>query len=703
MGTLSLGGFTLLQTRLNTATNLLQGPIALTQYEFTDDPFDIRWYALTTEGITAFDINGSFGFFDIDQEFSVAGIGNFALPTDIQVGSDAGNLWLVASARNSSSLTTFSIDPATGELAQAEQIVDTGALIGVTQIATVNVGAQMFVIAASDPLASLAAFSVGNDGSLTKTDFENAGSLPLNGVKDVAVVEGGDPSRFVTVSGEGIALWQVDASGQIGLLDDTTATTIPGSPTNTVTAGEFSRLGAPQEFVITGIEANRKLAVLEIVNDELVERSVFDLQAAGFFGSVSHVSTSLIEGVRLVTAITSVGEIFILGMSQDGTLNIAQSLVWQVDTTAPIHSARDVSLVGIGGNCFLVVGGTQSVSNISLHGQTMFIIGNDKDNLTGTGADDDLFGFARNDVLTGEGGDDRLFGGLNKDTLFGGADTDMLYGSWGDDQLFGGNGDDLLSGGEDDDLLRGGSGNDRLSGGKGADDMDGGSGVNYLDYTDSAAGVTIDLLASTASGGDATGDTFANIQNVDGSAKDDSLTGDNLKNLLTGGLGDDMLFGKGGNDTLYGNRGADSLFGGAGNDFLDAGGAESGVDTLRGDAGNDVLMASAGFLNSFGGAGDDTIHIGTGKQSAFGQAGADTFVLRDSEVTGIDRIRDFELGIDRIDLSNLTEVVIDSFADFQANTIDTALGARLTIGVNRYIRFDGILESQLTEDHFVAF
>src|SRR5262249_19840097 len=70
---------------------------------------------------------------------------------------------------------------------------------------------------------------------------------------------------------------------------------------------------------------------------------------------------------------------------------------------------------------------------------------------------------------------------------------DTLSADAGDNVLIGGDGDDSLNGRDGNDTLSGGDGNDTLAGGAGADILDGGAGVNTADYSDSNAGVTIDL------------------------------------------------------------------------------------------------------------------------------------------------------------------------------------------------------------------
>ncbi|WDR04315.1 hypothetical protein PSQ19_12500 [Devosia algicola] len=74
-----------------------------------------------------------------------------------------------------------------------------------------------------------------------------------------------------------------------------------------------------------------------------------------------------------------------------------------------------------------------------------------------------------------------------------------MTGSSSGDFLTGDGGANVLSGGGDDDVLAGLGGADNLVGGGGSD---------TADYSASAAGVTVDLGAGTASGGDATGDSF---------------------------------------------------------------------------------------------------------------------------------------------------------------------------------------------------
>ena len=95
----------------------------------------------------------------------------------------------------------------------------------------------------------------------------------------------------------------------------------------------------------------------------------------------------------------------------------------------------------------------------------------------------------------------------------------------------------------------------------------------------------IDLAAGTASGGSAAGDTLSSIENIIGSAYNDTLTGTSAGSELSGQAGNDLLTGGGGNDRLNGGGGNDVLTGGADADVLTGGfGADVFVFRLVSDS-----------------------------------------------------------------------------------------------------------------------
>ena len=250
--------------------------------------------------------------------------------------------------------------------------------------------------------------------------------------------------------------------------------------------------------------------------------------------------------------------------------------------------------------------------------------------IVGTSGDDVLKGTSGEDVIAGLGGDDRLRGGSGADYLCGGDGNDQLYGDDGRDSLVGDAGDDDLDGGADldlvhfpgaprdvnvnfarrfiagdgdDDVVRvegaegsefgdnfvgndepniflGRGGDDALNGlggrdvffpGPGNDGMIGHGGLDTLAFApgDGSSGVRVDLPNHIATGEGT--DRMHGMENVNGTAGDDTITAGDKPSSLVGGPGDDTLTGAGGDDVLIGDDGRDTLDGGENRDVLDGG------------------------------------------------------------------------------------------------------------------------------------
>ncbi|WP_374375510.1 Hint domain-containing protein [Tabrizicola sp.] len=258
--------------------------------------------------------------------------------------------------------------------------------------------------------------------------------------------------------------------------------------------------------------------------------------------------------------------------------------------------------------------------------------GTEADALYGGTGNDTLYGQAGVDTLRGGDGDDLLYGGSENDDLAGEAGNDTLYGGVGVDALAGGDGNDFLLGEDGADVLDGGAGDDTLRGGAGADSLNGGSGMDFVDYSDSNAGVSVNLSTNSFSGGYAAGDSGAGVDGIIGSAFNDTLVGfdgssnstvagaDNYTNIFYGGAGDDSISGLGGGDVLYGGADNDTVSGNDGDDLVRG---DSGNDLLYGGAGNDTLYGDAGSDRVFGDAGNDRLEGGAGNDLLYGGAGQD--------------------------------------------------------------------------------
>lgn len=177
-----------------------------------------------------------------------------------------------------------------------------------------------------------------------------------------------------------------------------------------------------------------------------------------------------------------------------------------------------------------------------------------------------------------------ILSGYN-DFFFGdGRNGVTVYGGVGDDSLF--------AGSQTSDLLNGGDGDDNLFSGVGVDTMIGGAGRDTVSYRQAFTGITASLGDSTRSG-EAVGDLYTSIEDLEGSAHDDVLysVGDGGDHQLIGDP--DVGHGLGGDDILHGARddleGYTNFIPGAGVDVLYGGGG-----LLENEGGNLIDYETAG-------------------------------------------------------------------------------------------------------------
>jgi Ca2+-binding RTX toxin-like protein len=144
--------------------------------------------------------------------------------------------------------------------------------------------------------------------------------------------------------------------------------------------------------------------------------------------------------------------------------------------------------------------GTPFNDSISFLGQDTFGFqisgGSGNDTITGSNLSDLIDGGSGNDTLSGQSGDDILVGNIGNDIARGGDGADTVSGGSGDDQLFGNSGNDTLRGDSGHDLLNGGAGRDVMTGGIESDVF------QFTSFTDSAIGVTRDVITDFARGSD---------------------------------------------------------------------------------------------------------------------------------------------------------------------------------------------------------
>ena len=165
---------------------------------------------------------------------------------------------------------------------------------------------------------------------------------------------------------------------------------------------------------------------------------------------------------------------------------------------------------------------------------------------------------------------------------------------------------------------------------------------------------------------------------VTGTIANDDFTGDNTNNILNGTAGNDILSGLAGNDTLNGGGGIDILIGGLGNDTYVVDTvtdvitelSSEGTDTIESSVTfslanlaqiENLTLTGTGNLNGTGNtqnnvmrgnSGNNILNGGAGIDQLTGGLGSDRFVFQfgQSVVSAIDRITDFAISSDKIDL-----------------------------------------------------
>lgn len=186
---------------------------------------------------------------------------------------------------------------------------------------------------------------------------------------------------------------------------------------------------------------------------------------------------------------------------------------------------------------------------------------------------------------------------------------------------------------------------------------------DHVSYLWSPEGVQISLGGANSigwgRGGYADGDQLFDIGTLTGTFYADTLAAGNSNNAVTINAG-------WGNDKVYGSDYGDFLKGGLGNDYV-AGG--KGFDML------------------FGGVGDDVINGGEGGDYLFGGSGADTFLYSSfTQNHGLDRIHDFEDGIDKFNFSGhasgISDLRIEVSSDNSNDAVITCPGVATVVVQN---------------------
>jgi Ca2+-binding RTX toxin-like protein len=410
--------------------------------------------------------------------------------------------------------------------------------------------------------------------------------------------------------------------------DITNAASLPHATINATAAGgsvEYYKIVVTQAGAqaIFDIDGNGTLAdsILELVNSSGVVLASNDT-GTGDASPAGH------DDAYLVYTFAAPGTYYIRVGQWTGT-SVAQPL------TAGMTYQLNISLQGAAAVTTTVT--ANNTSSAVLDG------GEGNDFLQGTIAGDILNGGNGNDtasfVNAFSGGSttgvtvDLNVQGVAQDTVAAGLDT-----LTGIENLIGSALHDTLIGDGNDNVIEGGLGNDVLVGG---------AGIDTASYAGASTGVAVSLAGQGAAQNTGAGsDTLSGFEKLEGSAFNDSLTGDANANTLSGGAGDDTL-NPGANamgvmDLLDGGTGTDTAsFAGLGGVTAILNGATDGtalisgmpvatlrnIENLLGGDGNDTLV---------GDGNDNVIEGGLGNDVMVGGGGVDTLSFRGATAVTVD-------------------------------------------------------------------
>ena len=452
--------------------------------------------------------------------------------------------------------------------------------------------------------------------------------------------------------------------------------------------------GAGRDVFVYNMVTESSGSEIDTIVDFATGTDRIDLSALG----LSSFTLTPDSGETVLTAVTAAGSL---------TVRISGTIA-----AGDITTARLEGLTGTDGADLLV----------ATTGGSTLAAGAGADLLIGAAGSDRLDGNAGGDFMRGGGGDDAYVLDSMDDRVWELADeghdvVEIHSTYWGSLYVLPDHVEDMIvasglqflffaGGNALDNVITGSDAKDQIDGGAGADRMIGGKSDDT--YTVDQAG---DVIVELANEGvyDAIISRISlvlpdHVENLrfDGDGDFDG-TGNAGNNSLIGTIGANRLAGGDGNDQLRGNIGEDRLLGDAGNDYIEGGGH---ADWIEGGDGNDRLFGEIIPESIFydGGVyapgaddflGTDVLIGGGGADDITAGYGADSILYRsaaESTSESLDRIRRFETGVDKIDLSALGTLQLDWSAQTDAGDgstyqLVTAAGAQGTLT----IRVDGTL------------
>jgi Ca2+-binding RTX toxin-like protein len=485
--------------------------------------------------------------------------------------------------------------------------------------------------------ANILTGGLGNDflrsGAGNDTIYGNDGDDTIVGGEDNDTIDGGAGIDVIDYYESGTA------NGVAVNLGSGTASDDGFGDTDTLTGIENVE-GTDYEDAITGDSGNN--TIMGRAGDDTLDGS-------GGNDTVSYYEAGGAITVNLGTGTANDGD------GYTDTLSNFENIIGSSNNDTITGNGGDNILSGEGGDDTISGGGgtdtvdyTRASSGVTVNLGTGTADDGDEgtDSLTSI---ENVIGSAYADSITGDGNANVISGGRGNDTLDGAGGTDsvdysaaaagvtvnLVAGSAtgeGTDSLssiegaIGSAFADTLMGHSSANTLVGGAGNDTLKGGAGNDTLDGGADTDTADYSGDGAAVTVNLGSGTATDGSSGTDTLSNIENVVGSAYNDTLTGNGSANTLVGGAGNDTIDGDGGTDTLDYSAASSGVTVNLGTGSATGEGTDtlSNIESVTGSASADTLTGSSAANTLSGGGGNDTLAGAAGNDALIGGSGTDT-------------------------------------------------------------------------------
>lgn len=159
--------------------------------------------------------------------------------------------------------------------------------------------------------------------------------------------------------------------------------------------------------------------------------------------------------------------------------------------------------------------------------------------------------FSNVEGVIGSSFGDGLYGDNGTNVFFGGAGGDAIFGYDGNDVIMDGTGADAVYGDAGNDMIVAAADNDR-------DSYNGGTGFDIVDYSGVAGAISVDLNNGAVRGA-AGRDQLSGIEQVIGTAFNDTFEGGKGNDHFVGGAGRDEFNGERGYDVMTGGEGADTF------------------------------------------------------------------------------------------------------------------------------------------------